>query len=400
MPQTKHATVEFALAWRGPDAEHAERVYYDKVSFWRDFFPGVLGDKLGALNDGESASQSFPAGELVAPWSESHIHRVRPEQIQLQLPTGMAIPARAGRFYPRGMVGGLPDVFKGDRRPLRYLGESGGVARVDLNHPLARFPLTVTGKILQALGVASERGGRSHDVGYDLTLNGPGMQAPHTEVATDFYSDEPFARLDERADTLFYRQARLVQHLDATARGHITNIYARVLKPGMRVLVLDLMSSWVSHLPQTDLDVMGLGLNAEELGQNPRLAAYVIHDLNDNPELPFGDAQFDAVVCTASVEYLIRPIEVFRSVRRVLKPGAPFVVTFSDRWFPPKAIQVWPMLHAFERMGLVLDYFRRAGGFGALGTESLRDWPRPEDDAYARTMAFSDPVFAVWGRAA
>jgi len=57
------------------------------------------------------------------------------------------------------------------------------------------------------------------------------------------------------------------------------------------------------------------------------------------------------------------------------------------------------MLHAFERMGLVLDYFRRAGGFTALGTESLRDWPRPADDAYAEQMAFSDPVFAVWGRA-
>lgn len=398
MPQTKHATVEFALAWRSPGAEHTERIYFDRVSFWRDFFPGTLADKLSELNDGESASQAFPVGELVAPWSEAHIHRVRPEQIHLQLPTGMEIPARAGRFYPRGMVGGLPDVFKGDRRPLRYLGEGNGFARVDLNHPLARFPLTVTGKILQSLGVVSERGGRSHDVAYDLTLNGPGMQAPHPEVATDFYGDEPFARLDDRADTLFYRQARLVQHLDATARGHITDIYARFLTPGVRVL--DLMSSWVSHLPEIDLDVTGLGLNAEEMGQNPRLAAHVVHDLNGNPELPFADGEFDAVVCTASVEYLIQPHEVFRAVRRVLKLGAPFVLTFSDRWFPPKAIQVWPMLHAFERMGLVLDYFRRAGSFSALGTESLRDWPRPEDDAYAKQMAFSDPVFAVWGRAA
>ncbi len=397
MPLTQHATVEFALAWRGADAEHTERVYYDKVSVWRDFFPGTLGEKLGELSEGESASQSFPAGELVMPWSEAHIHRVRPEQLHLQLPTGMEILPRAGRFYPRGMVAGLPDVFRGDRRPLRYLGEAGEFARVDLNHPLARHPLTVTGEILQALGTASERGGRSHDVAYDLTLNGPGMQVPHPEVATDFYSDEPFARLDERADTLFYRQSRLVQHLDATARGHITGIYARFLRPGMRVL--DLMSSWVSHLPTMDLAVTGLGLNAEEMGQNPRLSAHVLHDLNGNPELPFADGQFDAAVCTASVEYLTQPHEVFRSVRRVLKPGAPVVIAFTDRWFPPKTIQVWPLLHAFERMGLVLDYFRRAGGFTALGTESLRDWPRPEDDAYAKTMAFSDPVFAVWGRA-
>ncbi len=170
MPQAKIATVEFALAWRSPNAGHIERIYFDKISFWRDFFPGTLGEKLGELGQGGSATQSFPAGELVALWSEGHIHRVRPEQIHLQLPTGMEIPARAGRFYPRGMVEGLPDVFRGDRRPLRYLGESGALARVDLNHPLAHHPLTVTGKVLQSLGVVSERGGRSHDVAYAKTM--------------------------------------------------------------------------------------------------------------------------------------------------------------------------------------------------------------------------------------
>jgi hypothetical protein len=97
--------------------------------------------------------------------------------------------------------------------------------------------------------------------------------------------------------------------------------------------------------------------------------------------------------------YLTQPDAVFRAVRRVLKPGAPFVVTFSERWFPPKAIQIWTMLHPFERLGLVLDYFRRSGGFTGLGTETARDWPRPHDDPYAGQFAFADPLFVVWGRA-
>jgi ubiquinone/menaquinone biosynthesis C-methylase UbiE len=125
----------------------------------------------------------------------------------------------------------------------------------------------------------------------------------------------------------------------------------------------------------------------------------VVHDLNLKPELPFADAHFDAVLCTASVEYLVKPDAVFRAVRRVLKPGAPFVVTFSERWFPPKAIQLWTLLHPFERLGLVLDYFRRSGQFSELGTETARDWPRPADDQYAGQYVFADPLYAVWGRA-
>jgi len=224
------------------------------------------------------------------------------------------------------------------------------------------------------------------------------MQVPHPDVATDFEVDDPFARLDERADRLFYHSPRLVQHLDAQARAQVTGVYARFLQPGMRVL--DLMSSWVSHLPDMALDVTGLGMNAEELRENPRLTGRTVHDLNEQPELPYPDAQFDAVVCTASVEYLVKPLEVFRAVRRVLKPGAPFVLTFSERWFPPKVIALWPMLHPFERLGLVLDTFTKSGAFRSLGSETARGWPRPEDDKYANQFAEADPLYAAWGTAA
>jgi len=398
MPTSRLAAVEFSLRWASADARHTERLYFEKLNFWRDFFPGSLADRLAASEPDMVVSESFPAGELVEPWNAAQVQNVRPQQIRLQMRTGEQLVPRVGRFYPRGMVEGLRDVFSGDRRPFRYLGEQDGYARVDLNHPLARFPLTVEGRIAQSLGAMDETGGRAQDVPLELVSNGPGMQATHPAVASDFESDDPFVRIDERADELFYYKPRLVQHLDDHVRSQISELYGRLLRPGSKVL--DLMSSWVSHLPdELELEVAGLGLNAEELNRNKRLATRLVHDLNEDPTLPFADATFDAAICTASVEYLIRPAEVFKSVRRLLKPGATFAMTFSERWFPPKAIKLWSAIHPFERMGLVLEYFRRAGGFTDLETESARGWPRPADDKYAAQFPDADPLYAVWGRA-
>lgn len=121
------------------------------------------------------------------------------------------------------------------------------------------------------------------------------------------------------------------------------------------------MSSWRSHVPQNlKLDsLIGFGLNREEMLQNPQLTDHVIHDLNRDPSLPLIDNEFDAVICTVSVEYLIHPFEVFREIARILKPDGFFIVTFSNRWFPPKVIRIWSELHDFERIGLVLEYFCR-----------------------------------------
>jgi SAM-dependent methyltransferase len=164
--------------------------------------------------------------------------------------------------------------------------------------------------------------------------------------------------------------------------------------------VLDLMTSWESHLPWQagELDVVGLGMNQAELQANPQLCEFRLHDLNAVSELPFADSGFDAVVCSLSVEYLTAPLAVFRDVARVLKPGAPFVVSFSERFFPTKVIRLWQELHPFERLGLVIDYFRFAGGFENLHTESVRGYPRPQTDAYADRLSQSDAIYAVWGQ--
>jgi SAM-dependent methyltransferase len=226
------------------------------------------------------------------------------------------------------------------------------------------------------------------------------MQACWNSQPTDFLSDNPFTRKDEQPDASFYKAPRMVQHIDATALDLVRQLYARFIQDGMQVL--DLMGSWQSHLPTalTLARLTGLGLNAEELRSNAQLSDYQVHDLNADPIVPLADKTYDAVICSLSVEYLTHPVAVFREVARVLKPGGRLIVTFSNRWFEPKTTRIWTELHEFERMGLVLDYFRRSGEFKELETYSVRGLMRPHDDKYFGQIPYADPVYAVWGQRA
>jgi SAM-dependent methyltransferase len=271
--------------------------------------------------------------------------------------------------------------------------------KVDFNHALAGKDLILSGVVGKVENKQSERGGTSVDW-MDVLTTGPGMQARWRGEQTDFLSAEALARDEETSDTRFYSEPRLVQHIDDTAIEMIKNTYGRFLRDGMDVL--DLMSSWQSHLPEqlSFGRLVGLGLNQLELEKNARLSENVIQDLNLNPVLPYASNSFDAVVCTVSVEYLTNPIAIFEEVSRVLRNDGYFVVTFSNRWFPTKAIQIWKELHEFERMGMVLEYFHGSGGYKNLQTYSFRGLPRPHDDKYFPDLMYSDPVYAVWGQKA
>ena len=398
MEKTKHASIEFSVGWQGPHATHVDRHHFDKINYWRDFFPGNFAEKLSALPEGGVIKSQFDPSDLQFPYSEKNLHTVSSAQIQRHIRHDIEIAPHRGRFYPRGIVSGVPDTYPQDRRPFRYLGHDDAKALIDFNHPLAQFPLTWEAKVVEIRDSNEEHGGRCNDIVQDITGNGPGLQTSRADMDTDFFSGNPFARLDSREDLQFYNEPRLVHHVDAIARRQISELYARFLKPGMKVL--DLMSSWNSHIPDgiDALTITGLGMNREELATNERLSELVIHDLNQNPALPFNDTEFDAAICTVSVEYLTQPIDVFDNVARVLKAKAPFIVTFSERWFPPKVIKLWMELHPFERMGLVVEYYRKAGKFEDIHTESLRGLFRPEDDKYIRMTPFSDPVYAVSGK--
>src|SRR5262245_31721802 len=146
-----------------------------------------------------------------------------------------------------------------------------------------------------------------------------------------------YGREDESPDGCFYGLPRKVVHIDDGAIAALCRLYAELLPGGGRLL--DLMSSWRSHLPAglSPREVVGLGLNAEEMADNPQLTRAVVHDLNRDPRLPFAHEEFDGAMCAVSIQYVRHPLRVLREVRRVLRPGAPFVVAFSNRCFPAKA---------------------------------------------------------------
>lgn len=395
-----NAEVEAALRWRSRHASHCDRRYFAAADFRHHDIPGDLAGRLAQCATGGTVSFEVRPGEAL-PDSDTRLRRsLSTDQFKRVILNGAPIGLRYGRFYPCSLLLGVPDVSGDGSRPFRCTGRDALSFEADLNHPLAGVPLTVEVTRFPDSGGVDASTRPVRNIVAELAGNGPGMQAAPAADDTDFYSGDPFARGDEREDALFYQAPRLVRHLDAVAVQRVRGLYRHFLAPGMTVL--DLMSSWASHLPADadGLRVTGLGMNREELERNSHLAHRVVRDLNLDPVLPFGDGEFDAALCTVSVEYLTRPTAVFREVARVLKPGAPFVVTFSERWFPPKVVRIWTELHPFERIGLVLDYFRLCGGFTALASESVRGLPRPPDDKYAGTMPYSDPVYAVWGLAA
>ena len=199
-----------------------------------------------------------------------------------------------------------------------------------------------------------------------------------------------FRRQDETPDAEFYHHPRFVTHIDDPAIAAVTQLYREYFLPDSAVL--DLMSSWVSHLPAEVAyrRVVGLGMNAAELRGNPRLVAHVVQDLNQNPVLPFADEEFDGAAICVSIDYLTQPVAVLRELARVLRPGAPLVITFSNRCFPSKAVAAWHHLDDRGHLALVHRYLEAAGGWTA--TELLDRSPRPPGR--------SDPLFAVVARVA
>lgn len=198
-----------------------------------------------------------------------------------------------------------------------------------------------------------------------------------------------FSKIDTEEDEVFYEPPRLVCHIDDGAIAALTQFYRRILPAGG--VLLDLMSSWVSHLPPEIeyAEVIGHGMNAAELAANPRLTRWFVRNLNRDTKLPLVDATVDAAMVCVSIQYLQQPLAVLREVARVLRPGGPLVISFSNRCFWTKAVAIWRALDDSGHARLVERYLRHAG-FERIETHQLAEWV--ED--------VSDPMTAVVGRAA
>lgn len=385
--------VEFTVRWASNEARHEERYLARQVDPARDLLPPGMDAELRGARAGHVAGGVFAPGKLVPGYRPRKVADLPRDCFRKFKFGGRLIEPQAGRFYPFSLLTAHPGIRTTDVRPaFRVLGVEGGL-RVDINHPLAARELEVQARVV---GVYSRRSrGKLPDWIEEACVDGPGMQARAGELRTRFAFEGAFGRVEDAEDAIFYAAPRLVAHLDATAAGHLAGAYAERVPEGARVL--DLMSSVHSHLPgDKGLDVTGLGMNAEELAANPLLRERVVHDLNRDPVLPFADESFDVVVCSLSVEYLTDPWAVAREMRRVLRPGGRCLVSFSNRWFPEKVVALWPQLHEFERMGLVLDCLSEAG-FTSLETLSIRNHWRPEDDPHFAETWDSDPVYLVGG---
>jgi len=200
------------------------------------------------------------------------------------------------------------------------------------------------------------------------------------------FPQDYFRRQDESDDSLFYSFPRLVVHIDQQAINALQDLFRKVLPPGG--VYLDLMSSWRSHIPPElkPAGVVGLGMNAAEMADNPQLDDYIVHNLNTLPRLPYDDQTFDAVMCTVSVQYLVRPVAIFAEVYRVLKPGGSFVVSFSNRCFPNKAVRAWLSMTDRQHISLVERYFELSAEWTNLKTFSKKPIIPMQHD----------PLYAVW----
>ncbi len=199
------------------------------------------------------------------------------------------------------------------------------------------------------------------------------------------FPDEYFQKQDNRDDSQFYSFPRKVVHIDDYAIARVRDLFHELLPPGG--VYLDLMSSWRSHLPNSlfPARVVGLGMNAEEMADNPQLDTYTVQNLNQQPKLPFEDQTYDGAFCTVSAQYLQQPIAVFREVCRVLRPNAPFIVTFSNRCFPSKAVRAWLSRTDAQHIALVTTYFEKAGQWADINSRQY-------------ISSGSDPLFAVWAK--
>jgi len=290
-------------------------------------------------------------------------------------------PLKQGRFYPSQLL-------HADDAP----GPMFRVKQLNGEHFLANFSHPLQDRIFSI--DSGKRDVSTVPIGrVTQLLEWSGMETQYP-TPTDFESADSFAREDDSPDAGFYAQPRKLIHVDAVCARRIQALYRTVLPENARVL--DLMAGWRSHLPDTVQSAVGLGMNAEEMADNPQLAERVVHDLNAHPKLPFADARFDAVVCTVSFEYLTQPRALIDDIRRVLKPGGMFVVTLSHRYFPPKVIRLWTQLHPMERTAWV-GMLIKGAGFKKVETYVERGLKRPTDDRYADRLAESDPLFATWG---
>lgn len=380
---------ELRLEWQDAVASHSSSLYFHGRS------TGEIARILGV-----PATGPFDATELrIASWQSSLLQTLPRAAFLAQPNRWVTITPNVGRYYPARLI----DANTGEATLVRIVTLDRKSLVVDTNHPLSgplsSFGISAELNDIAPLGAHHEfKEPAPKDKLTRWLTSGVGAQSHRDDPQPDWCHGESLKREDETDDSLFYAQPRFVQHIDGHCRAALAEAYSGAAVADARIL--DLMSSWVTHLPadQSFARLSGVGLNQAELAANPRLVDYVCQDLNRTPVLPFPARSFDLAVCSVSVEYLGDPVSVFAQVAEVLVDGGKFLNGFSERCFPTKVVSIWSDMHAFERPRWVMDLYRASGCFSGLETHTRHGAPRPPDDEHAAAMPDGDAVFVVSGR--
>ncbi|WP_319543575.1 hypothetical protein [uncultured Pseudodesulfovibrio sp.] len=342
-------TLEFTVRWESNGILHEEWFLGRKFNPVNDVFPRGMREALEGKQAGESVTLSYEPRMCIPRHRKSlvqtiDIGRMRPKTVQ-----GNPIIPRKGRFYPQGHINGLLDVYPDTLTPFRLIELEEDTFTADRNHPLAQIPVAITATIQYMEERETGTYGSLSHWREILCDWGPGMQTMYDDNPTDFFHSAFFDRKDS-GEALFAPPA-----VDATAKKNLEKAYSRFIKPNMRVL-----------------------------------------DFSMGTERPQG--KFDAAVCSFSVEYMHRPVDIIRYVSHFLEAGAPIIIGFSNTFDESNVIQGWTELHEFERMGLVLEYLRFTNLDNEAGTLSFRnDWRQEDDPLFQKTKGISDPIYIVYG---
>ncbi|MCW8929892.1 MAG: class I SAM-dependent methyltransferase [Gammaproteobacteria bacterium] len=395
--EKQNLSVQIDIQWNDDIATYKDRYFVLKTNFWRDFYPEQLDYQIKRSELNQTLNINYKPGALLQfDTTQSNIKTIPINKFDRYFSGPIPIEPTVGRFYPRGMLEDVEDCFKMDNRPFRILGKTHDTLKIDLNHPLGTFPIKLTATITDVFDANQQNGGRCNEIAETITTNGPGLQTLLKDTPFDFSQGMPFMRKIEDDDATFYDSIDTSSPIvDRKAIEQLEQFYNEHINDNS--MILDLMAGPNSYLSNNfnDLDVSGLSIKEKDLQSNPALNQYIQHDLNKQPELPYDDAHFDAVICSFSVEYMTQPIKVFQDVARILKPGGSFLISFSERYYDKKVIALWDDLHLFERMGIVLEYYRQSGEFEELYSESIRGLIRHEDDPFVNKTVHSCPMYML-----
>ena len=201
-------------------------------------------------------------------------------------------------------------------------------------------------------------------------------------------------KTDISDDEIFYQQPRFVHHLSDSFRIRLTNLYSEYLLD--HHVILDLMSSWVSHLPPNIRykKVIGHGMNEAELSSNERLDRFFVQNLNKKQNMPIEDSSVDVGLIVAGWQYLQYPEKVSLELSRVIKSDSLLIISFTNRAFWTKAPNIWTYSSEEKRIEYVTSVLTSNG----WRIEKILNEKTQDKKLFGFYSSESDPFFSVIAR--